>query len=125
MLVRFISLAIVFLAAAAPAGAEDVCSRDSFTIDGSPVAAVLCASAQAKPASGPVSVTAAFTSKGTSFSKTITLEVVPGEEQSRAIEEVSLSPLGSARSLYMTITYKGGKVALAHAVLLPGAVTLK
>lgn len=125
MLWRFIPLTVLLLAGAVPAAAEDACSRDTFNIDGSSVAAVLCAPAQAKPASGPVTVNATFTSKGINFSKSIALDVLPGEAESRGIEEVSLSPLGSTRSLYMTITYKGGKVALAHAVLLPGAITLK
>jgi hypothetical protein len=125
MVLRFISIAVILLATTGPAGAEDACSRDSFSIDGTTVAAVLCAPAQAKPAAGPVTVNATFTAKGTNFSKSFALDVIPGEAQSRAIQEVSLAPLGLSRSLYMTVTYRNGTVALAHAVLLPGALTLK
>jgi hypothetical protein len=124
MVARILALAAILLAVPIAAPADDGCSRDSFNIDGTQVAAVLCAPAQAKPA-GAVSVNATFSTKSTNFNKTISLEVVPGQPLSRGIEEIALAPLGLQRSLYITVQYSGGKVTLAHAVLLPGAVTLK
>jgi hypothetical protein len=124
MVARILVMTALLVCAPLPGWADDGCSHDSFNIDGTQVAAILCAPAQAKPA-GAVSVNATFSTKTANFNKSISLDVLPGQPQSRGIEEVSLAPLGLAHSLYMTVTYGAGKVTLAHAVLLPGAVILK
>jgi hypothetical protein len=91
-------------------------------IDGAPVTVGLCAS---KTDAKTIAVAETFTSKSTSFAHATTIDVFPGEESSRGIDDVSLEPLGIAKHLHISMHVKAGTIALEHALLLPGAVPLK
>ena len=48
-----------------------------------------------------------------------------GAAVSRAVDDVALTPLGINATLHLTLAYRGGAVAIEHALLLPGATPLK
>jgi len=114
-------------AAAQPEG----CSVDTLRVDDVPLEVSLCV---ATPAEGRrrdeggavnVGVTERFTARGESFSRAVALEFMAGGQSSRSMDDVSLQKLGFERTLHLTILYRQGHVRLEHAMLLPGAVTLK
>jgi hypothetical protein len=119
-------LSAAFLAAAPPLpGGPSACSSDAFTIDGSSLAVSLCAPAEMKGQSTAV-VVETLTVKGQPpYVRNVTLELVPGAESSRTIDDVPLQRLGIAHSLHLTIAFKNGSVRLEHALLVPGAIALK
>ena len=43
----------------------------------------------------------------------------------RAVDDVSLTPLGLPYTMHLTLAYRDAAVAVEHALLLPGAVPLK
>ena len=57
--------------------------------------------------------------------RSIPLDAAPSDEPSRTIDDVSLAKLGLTRTLHMTIAVRTSSVRLEHALLVPGAVTLK
>jgi hypothetical protein len=121
----------IALLGTASAGAQgDACSRDTLTVDGSPVEVTLCvppAPAARKGEGKPVSVSVSetFASGGTSFSRSVALDFLEGAETSRTIDDVPLHKLGIGKSLHLTIAYRAGTVRLEHAMLVPGAISLK
>lgn len=110
------------VASAGAASAQDHCSRDSFAVDGSPVAVSLCVE---DGSTSPVAVTATFSRGSSSFSRSLPVTVVAGATVSRAVEEVALDPLGVGKRLHLTIAYRQGRAVVEHAMLLPGAIVLK
>jgi hypothetical protein len=109
-------------AAAAPGG----CSRDALTVDRTALSVILCA--QPQPAKGEkieVAVTETFAATKTDFTRTAELQFLAGAGISRTIDNVALTPLGIGKTLHLTLVYDDGIVRLEHALLLPGAVTLK
>jgi hypothetical protein len=118
-------LTSALLAASAVPAAAPACSSDAFTIDGASLALTLCAPADARGQKSAL-VTETLSVKGLlPYVREVTLDLVPGAESSRTIDDVSLQQLGVRRSLHLTIAYKGGSVRLEHALLLPGAIALK
>jgi hypothetical protein len=115
--------------AAAFADAAEVCSRDTLTVDGTPVTVGICATEPAKSAaSGKTAVlpvTETVSTKDQSFERTTTLEFLSGDELSRTIDNVPLAKLGIQKTLHLTIAHKPGSLVLEHALLIPGAVPLK
>ncbi|MBD5656538.1 MAG: hypothetical protein IAI50_15355 [Candidatus Eremiobacteraeota bacterium] len=133
-----IALAFVFLIGAKPSNAPvSPCSTDTFAIDGSAVTVQLCVATQVAavaPAthrgpvvkSSPAVLTETFETKGqASFVRTLPLDAAPSDEPSRTIDDVSLERIGLARTLHLTIEVRTAGVRLEHALLVPGAVTLK
>ena len=126
-----LALALAPLAAgAAPPGAPAGCSSDAFTVDAAPLAVqirlapvALATAAPGKPSS--VALDETFSSRGTAFSRRISLEFFSGGDYSRSIDDVPLERFGIARTLHLTIGYKPGSVRLEHALLVPGAIPLK
>lgn len=114
-----------------PAGAQgDACSRDTLTVDGSPVEVTLCVppSPVARKGEGKavsVSVSETFAAGGATFSRSVPLDFLEGSETSRTIDDVPLHKLGIKKALHLTIAYRAGTVHLEHAMLVPGAVSLK
>jgi hypothetical protein len=113
-----------------PVGAEgDACSHDTLAVDGSPVEVTLCVPAPAarrgegKPVS--VSVSETFAAGGSSFTRSVALDFLDGAETSRTIDDAPLHKLGIGKSLHLTIAYRAGTVRLEHAMLVPGAISLK
>lgn len=114
-----------------PASAQgDACSRDTLAVDGSPVEVTLCVPAalaarkgEGKPVS--VSVSETFGAGGSSFTRSVALDFLEGAETSRTIDDVPLHKLGIGKTLHLTIAYRAGTVRLEHAMLVPGAVSLK
>lgn len=102
--------------------ANSGCSHDALTIDGTPVTVVLCAT---RSDAKTVSVSETFTSKSATLAHATTIDVLPGEESSRGIDDVPLAQLAIAKTIHITMHYKAGAIALEHALLLPGAVPLK
>jgi len=112
-------------ATTAPALAQPAqrCSRETFPIAGQPVVVTVCAGA---PDGGKtVAVAETFKNAATSFNHTASIEVLPGAAASRAVDDVSLAPLGLQYTLHMTLAYRDAGVIIEHALLLPGAVPLK
>jgi hypothetical protein len=113
------------VASAAPVLAQPAqrCSQESFPVGGRAVAVTVCAGA---PNSGKtVAVTETFKNASTSFTHTTSVEVLPGAATSRAVDDVSLAPLGLQYTLHITLAYREAGVVIEHALLLPGAVPLK
>jgi hypothetical protein len=111
------------------ASAADVCSRDTLTVDGVAVGIAICATEPAKPApagkTAPLPATETLSANDQSFVRTTILEFLGGDELSRTIDNVSLAKLGIPKSLHLTLAHKPGSLRLEHALLIPGAVTLK
>ena len=99
------------------------CAKDDFSVNGHPVTVKACA--PAVDAGKTVTVDQAFTSGGSSVSQPVKIDVLPGVATSRAINDVSLAPLGLSYTMHVTLAYRGGAVAIEHVLLLPGAVPLK
>jgi hypothetical protein len=121
------SIAVFALLAASivPALAQPAqrCSRETFSVGGQPVAVTVCAGA---PDSGKtVAVTETFKNATTSFNHTTSIEVLKGAAASRAVDDVSLAPLGLQFTIHITLAYREAGVVIEHALLLPGAVPLK
>ncbi len=115
---------------AAPAGAGQACSSDSFTIDGAPVRVQICAPPGAPRTAppgrpSPVGLTETLVSRNVTFSREVALDYFAGADYSRAIDDAPLQRFGIAKTLHMTIGYKPGSVRLEHALLVPGAIALK
>jgi hypothetical protein len=117
------------LCAVSFADAADVCSHDALTVDGTAVTVQICATEPAKAvASGKTAslpVTETLSAKDQSFVRTTTLDFLGGEEPSRTIDNVPLAKLGIPKTLHLTLAHKPGSLVLEHALLIPGAVTLK
>lgn len=118
----FTATALAVTAGAALAQSGDRCTRESFPVDGAPVAVTLCVPADAK---SRVPVSETFARGSASFSRTLSLDVVPGANVTRTVDEVPLESLGSPKRLHLTIAFRDGQAAVEHALLLPGAVVLK
>jgi hypothetical protein len=117
---------------AAPALGQgaDGCSRDAVRVGGTPVDVVLCvpASGQHRRKEGravDVVVSETLSANGRSFTRNVPLEFMDGGETTRTIDDVSLAPLGIAKSLHVTLGYRSGAIRLEHALLLPDAIGLK
>lgn len=117
------------LASAVSAFAADVCSHDTLTVDGVPVTVAVCATEPAAAGASGKAVllpaTETLSTKDESFVRTTSLEFLTGEELSRTIDNVPLAKLGIPKSLHLTLAHKPGSLVLEHALLIPGAVTLK
>jgi hypothetical protein len=110
----------------------DGCSRDALVVDGTTVGVVLCPGTEAQPRraradgqGGGVTIVETFSSTAGAFSRTSSLEMVDASGPARAIDDVPLERLGIAKTLHLTIAYRGGAARLEHAMLIPGALTLK
>jgi hypothetical protein len=128
------ALALVAVVAGRPlcAQPEDACSHDVFTVDGTVVGVALCPGPDTRARKDvgrgiEVGIAQTFSAKGASFVQTVNLEFMDSGEASRTIEDVSLEPLGIPKSLHLTIGFapRAGTVRLEHALLVPGALTLK
>jgi hypothetical protein len=120
----------VLLWTSAVSAQGDVCSRDTLAVDGTPVEVTLCAPPAPQSRKGgtkqvTVSVSETFAAGGASFSRSVPLDFLDGAETSRTIDDAPLNKLGIKKSLHLTIAYHPGSVRLEHAMLVPGAVTLK
>ena len=121
----FAAVLALFAASIAPALAQPAqrCSHETFPVGGQSVAVTVCAGA---PDGGKtVAVTETFKNAATSFNHTTSIEVLPGAAASRAVDDVSLAPLGLNYTLHLTLVHREASVAIEHALLLPGAVPLK
>ncbi|GAC1659320.1 MAG: hypothetical protein NVS4B13_03780 [Candidatus Elarobacter sp.] len=121
----FVAVLALLAASAGPALAQPAqrCSHETFAVAGRTVAVTVCAGA---PDSGKsVAVTETFKAGGSSFNHATSIEVLPGAAVSRAVDDVSLAPLGLPFALHLTLAYREAAVSIEHALLLPGAVPLK
>jgi hypothetical protein len=125
---RGVLTAAAFLALAAPASPQGSgrCTSETLAIDGQRVAATFCVTdSTAKPGKG-VRVTLSETLAGTggSLKRASTLDFVV-DDPARAIDDIPLAQLGIKKTLHATFIYAAGNVRLEHALLVPGAVTVK
>ena len=121
----FVAVLAFFAASIAPALAQPVqrCSHEAFAVGGQSVVVTVCAGA---PNGGKtVAVAENFKNASTPFNHTTSIEVLPGAAASRAVDDVSLAPLGLQYTLHLTLAYREAGVIIEHALLLPGAVPLK
>jgi hypothetical protein len=68
---------------------------------------------------------ATYSSRTASFTRRSSVRFITGEGPARALESIDLAPLGIAGVLHMTLLYNGNDVTLEHALLTPGAITVK
>ena len=121
----FAAVLALFAASAVPALTQPAqrCSRDAFPVAGQSVAVTVCAGA---PDGGKtVAVTETFKNATASFNHSTSIEVLPGAAVSRAVDDISLAPLGLQYTLHLTLAHREAAVTIEHALLLPGAVPLK
>jgi hypothetical protein len=117
---------LVFCAVPAFAQDGEGCSHDTLTVDGVPVEVTVCPAGRARDGeAGTLTLVETFSGNGESFSRNATLEALGPGEASRMIDDVSLQPLHLGRTLHMTIRYRARGLRLEHAMLVPGAITLK
>ena len=122
---RTFVVAAAFLAASfAPAAAQPAqrCSTERFPVGGQTVAVTVCAGALEGSA---LAVTETFKGAGGSFNHSTSIEVLPGADVSRGIDDVALAPLGLGYTMHLTLAYRATGVLIEHALLLPGAIPLK
>ncbi len=121
----FVAVLALVTASIGPALAQPAqrCSHDTFSVAAQPVTVTVCAGAP--DGAKTVAVTETFKNAATSFNHTTSIEVLRGAAASRAVDDVSLSPLGLQYTLHMTLAYREAAVTIEHALLLPGAVPLK
>lgn len=125
-------LTIAIWAVAVPASAQnDGCSHDVFMIDGASVAVGIC-SVGPPPALGAgqsasVRLVESVAGKGTTFKREVILNFLGAGKGrlARSIDDVDLGQLGILKSLHLTIGYRDATVTLEHALLVPGAQSLK
>ncbi|HEV3088790.1 MAG TPA: hypothetical protein VGX96_16380 [Candidatus Elarobacter sp.] len=121
----FAAVAVLLAASIGPAFAQNPaqrCSHETFPVGGQSVVVTVCAGA---PDGGKtVAVTETFKGAAASFNHTTSIEVLAGAT-SRAVDDVSLAPLGLQYTLHITLAYRDAAVTIEHALLLPGAVPLK
>jgi len=118
------AIAGTVLAGAAPAGAS-ACSTDVFAVEGSSLTVQLCP-APAGSSAAKAALVETFSVKGQPpLTRSVTVDVLPGADTSRTIDDAPLAKLGIGRSLHLTIAYKNGTARLEHALLVPGAIALK
>jgi hypothetical protein len=121
----FIAVLALLAASVAPALTQPAprCSHDAFPVAGQSVAVTVCAGA---PDGGKtVAVTETFKNATATFNHATSIEVLPGAAVSRAVDDVSLAPLGLQYTLHLTLAHRAAAVTIEHALLLPGAVPLK
>jgi len=100
----------------------DRCTHDLLTVDGAALTATFCVTASADR---HVVVSETFARGGQSFSRSLSIDVVAGADVTRAVDDIPLADVGSAKQLHATIAYRGGVATLEHALLLPGALVVK
>lgn len=103
------------------------CSSESLTIDGQQISATFCVVDKTNTGPNkPVRVTLAetLTSAGGNLKRNAALDFV-ADDPSRAIDDIPLAPLGIKKTLHSTFLLSGGGVRLEHALVVPGAVTVK
>jgi hypothetical protein len=119
-------LAVALAVAPLNAGPAGQCSHETLAIRGTSVTLDLCAVPESRTASvATVALTATYSAKDASFTEHSTLRFIAGEGPARALQSVDLSQIGIAGILHMTLLYGGNEVSLEHALLTPGAVTIK
>lgn len=126
---RFLIVGAAMCAAAAPALAQGSgrCTNEALTIEGQKVSAQFCVTGEA--AAGPnkpvhVTISESLSAGGSNVNRTAGLDFVAADA-ARAIDDIPLAPLGIKKTLHSTFLYSGGSVKLEHALLVPGAVTVK
>jgi hypothetical protein len=118
-------LSTALLAASTAPEGPAACSSDAFSIDGSNLVVSLCAPPE-KRGKSTAGVTETLSVKGQPpYIRDLTLDLLPGADSARTIDDVPLEKLGLARTLHLTIGYKNGAARLEHALLVPGAIALK
>src|ERR1700738_2101721 len=108
----FVAVLAVLFASIVPALAQPAqrCSHETFPVAGQSVAVTVCAGA---PDSGKtVAVTETFKNATTSFNHNTSIEVLKGAAASRAVDDVSLTPLGLPFTLHMTLAYREAGVVI-------------
>jgi hypothetical protein len=120
----FAALVALLAVSLAPAAAQNPqrCAREAFPVNGQSVTVTVCA---VPPQGRSVAVSETFSRGSQSFSRSTRIDVLPGADVSRAVDDASLTPFGLPFTLHLTLAYRGGAVAIEHALLLPGAVPLK
>src|SRR5437660_2848019 len=90
----FVAVLALLAASAAPALTQPAqrCSRDAFPVAGQAVAVTVCAGAP--DGAKTVAVTETFKNATASFNHSTSIEVLPGAAVSRAVDDISLAPLG-------------------------------
>ena len=131
------ALASFAFATASPAlcAAPNPCSLETFTVDGAALTIRVCDLAQPQGAA-PRGKQSAAASSG-ELQETLSVDGRPPivrsiryertayDETTHALDDVPLQTLGIARTLHVVLAVRGGSARLEHALLVPGAISLK
>jgi hypothetical protein len=124
---RVLLTAALAASLATAARAQEPCTHESLTIRGTPVAVTLCVQNAPQSPGGVVNVAlaATYATAARSFTQHASVRFITGEGPARALDSADLSSLGLSGTLHMTLLYSGSRVTIEHAILTPGAVTVK
>jgi hypothetical protein len=120
--------AVLTLLATSAAGAQPACSNLTVSVRGTPLTVGFCLSGAATNAANgvtTVSLEATYATKGHSMVQRSSVRFITGVGPARALDSVNLAPVGIDGTLHMTLLYSGNQVSMEHALLTPGAVTVK
>jgi hypothetical protein len=117
----------LLLGAAAGPAAQNQCSREVLHVRGTPVNVTLCITAAPAISGSVVSIqlSSTYAAGGSSFTQASNVRFISGEGPARALDSVDLRQVGVAGTLHMTLLYANSQVTVEHAILTPGAVTVK
>lgn len=123
---RALLLLVLVLTAGGAASAAENCSRETVAVRGTPVTIVLCVLAASSAGNvTTIALDGHYEAKQSSFDQRASIRFITGEGPARALQSVDLSRLGIPGVLHMTLVYSGNAVSMEHALLTPGAITIK
>ena len=126
---------LVYALGPAPAAAANPCSSDAFPIDGAVLTVHVCDVVQApivgeprrsRPVASAGELQETLSVEGRApLVRTVRYDRPANEETARALDDVPLQTLGIPRTLHVVLAVRSGSARLEHALLVPGAVSLK
>jgi hypothetical protein len=119
--------AVLLLGSTGGPAAQSQCSRELLHVRGTPLSVSLCVAAPPAVSGSVVTlrVSATYAASGSSFMQTANVRFITGEGPARALDSVDLHRVGISGSLHMTLLYANNLVTIEHAILTPGALTIK
>jgi hypothetical protein len=124
---RALLAGLLCLSTLAPVGAQERCTHNAVVLRGTPATIDLCVTGTPAVQSGVATVPLEmrYQTRSASLVQRASIRFITGVGPSRALQSVELAPLGVAGVLHMTLLYNGNDVSMEHALLTPGAITVK
>jgi hypothetical protein len=122
----FLAVSLTLIAAGPTPAVPLRCTHETVAIRSTPVTVSLCIANESVSSSvTTVALQSTYASKDGSFDQHASVRFIMGEGPARALQSVDLAPLGMNGVLHMTLLYSGNEVTMEHALLTPGAITIK